>query len=73
MLVVEDGETEFGEFLKFEPITYCPIDLEGVKADLLTDDEKRWLNEYHTRVYEILSPYLDENEREWLRNETRAI
>ena len=73
MLVVEDGENEFGKFLRFESITYCPIDIEGIDPDLLTDDEKRWLNDYHGKVYETLAPFLEEDEREWLRNETRAI
>ncbi|NLX70843.1 MAG: aminopeptidase P family protein [Clostridiales bacterium] len=73
MLVVEDCETEFGEFIKFEPVTYCPIDLDGIDADLLSDDEKIWLNDYHEMVYRILSPFLEEDEREWLRNETRSI
>ena len=71
MLVVEDGENEFGKFLRFEPITYCPIDIEGIDPDLLTDDEKRWLNDYHGKVYETLAPFLEEDEREWLRNGLR--
>jgi len=73
MLVVEDGETEFGKFLRFEPITYCPIDLDGVDPGLLNQEEKRWLNEYHRMVYELLSPLLDGGEREWLKAKTRPI
>jgi len=73
MLVVEDGETEFGKFLRFEPITYCPIDLNGVDPSLLSQEEKRWLNEYHRMVYELLSPLLDGGEREWLKAKTRPI
>jgi len=73
MLVVEDRETEFGKFLKFEPVTYCPIDLKGIDPGLLNEEEKRWLNEYHSMVYELLSPLLDEKEREWLKVKTRPI
>lgn len=73
MLVVEDEKTECGEFLKFEPITWCPIDLDAVDKDMLTGDEKNWLNNYHKDVYEKLSPFLNEEEGAWLENETRAI
>lgn len=73
MLVVEDGETEFGKFLRFEPITYCPIDLNGVDPSLLSQEEKRWLNEYHSMVYELLSPLLDEKEKEWLKAKTKPV
>lgn len=73
MLVVENEKTECGEFLKFEPITWCPIDLDAVDKDMLTVDEKNWLNNYHKDVYEKLSPFLNEEEGAWLENETRAI
>ncbi len=73
MLVVEDGETEFGKFLRFEPVTYCPIDLNGIDPGLLSEEEKRWLNEYHSMVYELLSPLLDEQEKGWLKVKTRPI
>ncbi|QAA34475.1 aminopeptidase P family protein [Clostridium manihotivorum] len=73
MLVVEDEETEFGSFMKFEPITYCPIDLEGLNIELLTAEEKQWLNSYHKDVYNKLSPYLNEEEKGWLAGQTREI
>ncbi|PEJ59952.1 peptidase M24 [Bacillus sp. AFS002410] len=73
MLVVEDEKTEFGQFMKFEAITYCPIDLTGINKDMLTESEKQWLNNYHQEVYTKLSPYLNEEEREWLKAETREI
>lgn len=73
MLVVEDEKTEFGQFMKFEAITYCPIDLDGIDKDMLTESEKQWLNNYHQEVYTKLSPYLSEEERVWLREETREI
>ena len=73
ILVVEDEKTEFGQFMKFESITYCPIDLAGINSDMLTESEKRWLNIYHKEVYAKLSPFLDEEEREWLMEETKEI
>ncbi|HZJ57556.1 MAG TPA: aminopeptidase P family protein [Clostridia bacterium] len=73
LLVVEDIETEFGEFLRFEPITLCPIDLAPIELDLLDEGEKRWLNEYHKWVYDILSPLLNQEESLWLKDKTRAI
>lgn len=73
MLVVEDEVTEFGQFMRFEPVTYCPIDLEGIKFDMLTSEEKLWLNNYHKDVYNKLAPYLDDEERRWLKEQTREI
>ena len=73
MLVVEDEKTEFGQFMKFEAITYCPIDLAGINKEMLTESEMKWLNNYHQEVYTKLVPYLNEEERVWLREETREI
>ena len=73
MLVVEDEKTEFGQFMKFDTITYCPIDLAGINKDMLTESEKQWLNNYHHEVYTKLAPYLNEEESGWLREETREV
>ncbi|MNM59268.1 putative peptidase [compost metagenome] len=73
MLVVEEEKTEFGQFMSFEAITYCPIDLDAIDKDMLTDKEKQWLNDYHKVVYKKLSPYLDEEHKTWLKKETREI
>ncbi len=73
LLCVEAEETEYGQYYQFQNLTYCPIDLDPVIPELLSDEEKSWLNEYHQQVYEVISPYLDEEEREWLQYETRAI
>ena len=73
MIVVEDEKTEFGQFMKFEPITYCPIDLDGINSEMMTSEEKQWLNDYHKDVFTKLSPYLNEEEKQWLREETREI
>ncbi|WP_042199291.1 aminopeptidase P family protein [Paenibacillus camerounensis] len=73
MLVTEDEKTEFGQFMRFDTITYCPIDLAGIKIELLTESEKQWLNHYHQEVYTKLAPYLNEEESAWLKEETRGI
>ena len=66
MLIVEDGETEFGRFLRLEPLTLCPIDLTPVLWDMMTPEEVAYLEAYHKKVYEELSPYLTEEEKESL-------
>ncbi|BBE31669.1 Xaa-Pro aminopeptidase [Tepiditoga spiralis] len=73
LLVVEDKETEFGKFLKFEIITYCPIDLKGVKTSMLSSEEINYLNDYHEEVYKKLSPFLNEEEKKWLKEKTEPI
>ena len=73
MVVVKDEINDCGEFYKFDTISYCPIDLNGVKVELLNDDEKEWLNNYHKKVYDKLSPYLNKEEKELLKIETREI
>lgn len=73
ILVVNDEKTEFGRFMKFQAITYCPIDLEAINKDMLTKEEIEWLNSYHRDVYTKLSPYLNEEEKQWLEKETRSI
>lgn len=64
---------EMGEFYKFKTVSYCPIDLEGIDVDMLNKDEKEWLNDYHRMVYDKLSVYINEKEKEFLREQTRAI
>ena len=65
LAVVPYMSTEFGEFLQFETLTLCPIDLSPVIPELLTAEEKSWLDSYHKRVYDSLSPYLAEEEKTW--------
>ena len=66
-------ETEFGVFYKFEPLTLCPIDKEAIRIDLLTDEEIEWLNSYHQRVYDMLSPLLTSDEQNWLKEATARL
>ena len=73
LLVKEACETEHGQFLEFETITYAPIDLDGIVKTLLTKEEKQQLNEYHSEVYKKLSPYLNKKEKEFLKEYTKSI
>lgn len=73
MVVVKDEETEFGQFMRFEAITCCPIDLDGIKIDMLKPEEKAWLNNYHKNVFNKLSSKLNEEEKTWLAQATREI
>ena len=73
LLVTPYCETEFGRFLQFEPLTLCPIDTTPIVRDMMLDEEIEWLNQYHAQVYQTLSPHLDEEEREWLREATKAL
>ncbi len=74
LLVVPAFTNEFGEFWQLEPLTRCPYDLRAVVAEMLTADERRWLNDYHAIVRRDLSPLLaDEADRNWLRWATRSI
>lgn len=73
LLCVFKEENAYGRFLTFEPITYAPIDLEGVQVELLEKAEKEALNQYHALVYQTLAPYLEENIQAWLKDVTRAL
>ena len=68
MLITEYKKTEFGEFLQLEPLTLCPIDTTPIIWEMMLPDEIAYLNAYHKRVYVELSPYLSEEEKEWLEN-----
>ena len=67
LLIVPYRETEFGKFLQFEPLTLCPIDKRPIVVDMLTQEERQWLDDYHQLVFERLSPCLSADEAEWLR------
>ena len=73
LLVVPYKSTEFGEFLQFEPLTLCPIDTTPIVVEMLSDEELRWLNDYHQTVCERLSPLLDEDGRTWLQQATKPL
>ena len=68
-----DDEAERGSYLQLEPLTLCPIDKTPIVLDMLTDDERKWLNDYHALVYERLAPLLSSEERAWLREKTSEL
>lgn len=73
-LVCKKAEkNEYGQFMEFENITYAPIDLDAIDPEEMTKKERGLLNDYHKMVYETLSPYMTEEENEWLKHYTRAI
>ena len=73
LLAVPDKKTEFGEFLRFECLTWAPVDRGAIDPAYLSEEDRRALNEYHAKVYEKVAPLLDEDEREWLFEATREI
>ena len=74
MIVCKKAEqTRFGQFMCFEHLTMVPFDLEAVIPEQMSFRERGLLNEYHAQVYEKLSPYLNEEERAWLKEATREI
>lgn len=73
LLVVPYLSTECGDFLGFETLTICPIDTAPIIVSMLTPDERAWLNSYHKTVFEKLSPYLNDEEKEWLREATKEL
>lgn len=73
VLLSDYMKTKFGKFLQIEPLTLCPIDTAPIDLTMLMPEELAWLNEYHAKVYAELAPYLDEEEKKWLENATKAI
>lgn len=73
LLTVSYMTTEFGKFLRFEPLTLCPIDTRPIVVDMLSTEELGVLNAYHKMVYERLSPMLDEEHKAWLADKTRSL
>lgn len=73
-IVVRKAEkNEYGQFMDFEVITFAPIDLDAIDESLILKDEKIYLNNYHKQVYDKISLYLNEEEKQWLKTYTREI
>ena len=73
LLVCKGEENEYGQFMYMETITYIPFDLDAIVPELMSAEDKKLLNEYHAMVYERMSPYLEADEKDWLKKYTRAI
>ena len=73
-LIFKNAEkNEFGQFMNFEVVTFIPIDLDAIEPSELNKDERAYLNNYHRQVFEKISPYLTEEEKDWLKVYTREI
>ena len=73
LLVTNYVQTDFGKFLQMEPLTLCPIDTAPIEMELMTPEEKMWLNDYHRMVFEKLSPWLEEDDKNWLKEATKPL
>lgn len=73
MFCKEDEKTGFGQFLKFEFLTYVPVDLEPVDVSIMEEQDIAYLNEYHAQVYEKIAPHLTKEEAEWLKEVTKPV
>ena len=73
LLICEGEQNEYGQFMYTEPITYVPMDLDAIDPQQMSAEDRKLLNRYHKKVYEMVSPYLDEDEKEWLKTYTREI
>lgn len=73
LLCVPFRSSKFGDFLAFQTISHFPIDVKLIDKKLLSENEKKWLNTYHQKTYELLSPHLDKDLNEWLKLKTKKI
>ena len=74
LIVCRKGEkNEYGQFMEFEYLTFVPIDLDALDVGLMEKRDVEYLNAYHRQVYEKISPYLTDEEKEWLREATREV
>ena len=73
MLTVFSHENEWGQFLKFEPLTFVPFDIDCIDVSMLDKEEINWLNNYHQMVYETLKEHVNTDVRKWLRQKTAKV
>lgn len=73
LLTCKGTLNEYGQFMYLEAITLIPMDLDAINPDIMTQEDKKLLNDYHAKVYEVIAPYLNEEEQEWLKKYTRAV
>lgn len=73
LLARKGAKNEYGQFLYFEAITLIPFDLDAINPAMMSEENKKLLNDYHARVYEEIAPHLNEDEKEFLKKYTRAI
>ena len=71
--VAEDASNEFGAFLRFETLTWAPIDIRGIDVSMLTEKERVWINDYHAETFRLIAPLCDDAEKIWLEKATKKI
>ncbi|TYB31138.1 MAG: aminopeptidase P family protein [Candidatus Mcinerneyibacterium aminivorans] len=72
-VIVKDKKNNSDQFMKFKNMTYCPIDTQPIIKDLLTEEEIKWLNDFHSKVFDKLAKHLNEEERTWLKKKTKKL
>ena len=73
LICIKAEKNKYGQFMAFENITYVPIDLDGIDPSMMNERERKQLNDYHKKVYEVIAPFLDADEAEWLKEATRQV
>jgi len=73
MVVKKAEKNEYGQFMHFDTLTYVPLDREAIDERFLTETQRTLLTDYHKKVYEKISPYLSQEEREWLKEVTEQL
>lgn len=73
LLAVNDVENEYGQFLRFEPLTMVPFCTRGLDVSLMEQADIDWLNDYHQTVYQTISPLLEKEEADWLETICQAV
>lgn len=73
ILCVKREKTEFGQFMGFEPLTFVPFERKAIDPEQMSEREKMLLNNYHSQVFETLSPYLSRQEKDWLQDECAPV
>ncbi len=73
MVAQNDVKNSDGQFMNFQTLTFVPIDIEAISIEYMSQEARDYLNEYHSQVYEKISPYLSKEEKEWLKEVTRAV
>lgn len=73
LLCLKGEKNEYGQFMYFDTITLIPMDLDAINPEIMTAEDKKLLNDYHKKVYETISPYLNEDEKAWLKKYTRPV
>jgi len=73
LLTIEDEKNEWGEFYRFETLSYCPIDRRLIKREMLNEAEIKWINDYHKKTYGLINPHLAKKESLWLKEMTANI